>query len=108
MAGGNFKRSTAEIISELLGRAGAQGAGLRPFRRVQGGAGPHPAGCRRPPEERARALPPEEAYPRSRRPREGAHPARLAEVEAEAAELRIRLSELLEQEEELRAALEDL
>jgi hypothetical protein len=33
---------------------------------------------------------------------------RLAEVEAEAAELRIRLSELLEQEEEIRTALEDL
>lgn len=33
---------------------------------------------------------------------------RLAEVEAEAAEMRVRLSELLEEEERLRKALEDL
>src|SRR5215213_515283 len=58
-----------------LRREGAPWARLRPERGVQGGAGPQPAGRRRPPEGRPRALPPQEAHPRSSRLREGAHPA---------------------------------
>ena len=96
MAGGNFKRSTAEIISELLSDERVR-KGLDYVRsKSSGRSGTASAGCRRPPEERARALPPEEAYPEAAAREELT--LRLAEVEAEAAELRIRLSELLEQE----------
>ena len=85
MAGGNFKRSTAEILAELLSDERVR-RGLDDVRERY-----RPK--RRTPEAAAR---------------ERELTLRLAEVEAEAAELRIRLSELLEQEETIRASLEDL
>ena len=108
MAGGNFKRSTAEIISELLSdervRRGLDYVRSDEFKagreRIRQGAADRLKDVR----ERYR--------PKRRTPETAAYERelnlRLAEVEAEAAELRIRLSELLEQEEEIRGALEDL
>jgi hypothetical protein len=108
MAGGNFKRSTAEIISELLSdervRRGLDYVRSDEFRaereRIRQGAADRLKDVR----ERYR--------PKRRTPESAALEKelslRLAEVEVEAAELRIRLSELLEQEEEIRTALEDL
>ena len=107
MAGGNFKRSTAEIISELLSdervRRGLDYVRSDEFKtereRIRQGAAERLKDVR----ERYR--------PKRRTPETAAYERelnlRLAEVEAEAAELRIRLSELLEQEVEIRAALED-
>ena len=107
MAGGNFKRSTAEIIAELLSdervRRGLDYVKSDEFRaerdRIRQGAADRLKNVR----ERYR--------PRKRTPEDAAREKeltlRLAEVEAEAAEVRIRLSELLEQEYEIRAALED-
>lgn len=108
MAGGNFKRSTAEIISELLSdervRKGLDYVRSEEFRaerdRIRRGAADRLKNVRE--RYRPKRRTPETAA------RERELTLRLAEVEAEAAELRIRLSELLEQEEELRAALEDL
>jgi hypothetical protein len=108
MAGGNFKRSTAEIISELLSdervRKGLDYVRSEEFRaerdRIRQGAADRLKNVRE--RYRPKRRTPEAAA------RERELTLRLAEVEAEAAELRIRLSELLEQEEELRAALEDL
>ena len=108
MAGGNFKRSTAEIISELLSdervRRGLDYVRSDEFKaereRIRQGAAERLRDARKRYGPKRRT--PEAAA------RERELNLRLAEVEAEAAELRIRLSELLEQEEEIRAALEDL
>jgi hypothetical protein len=108
MAGGNFKRSTAEIISELLSdervRKGLDYVRSEEFRserdRIRQSAADRLKNVRE--RYRPKRRTPETAA------RERELTLRLAEVEAEAAELRIRLSELLEQEVELRAALEDL
>jgi hypothetical protein len=108
MSGGNFKRSTAEIISELLSdervRKGldyVRSEGFRAERdRIRQEAADRLKNVRQ--RYRPRKRTPETAA------RERELTLRLAEVEAEAAEIRVRLSELLEQEEKLRAALEDL
>ncbi len=106
--GKDFKRSSAEIIADLLAdervRRGLkyfQGEEFRSERdRVR--------------QEAARRLKDiRERYRSKRRTPEAAArekelTLRLAEVEAEAAELRIRLSELLEEEERLRADLDQL
>ena len=108
MAGGNFKRSTAEIISELLSdervRRGLDYVRSDEFRaereRIRQGAADRLKDVR----ERYR--------PKRRTPEAAAYEReltlRLAEVEAEAAELRIQLSVLLEEEEELRRSLDEL
>jgi hypothetical protein len=108
MAGGNFKRSTAEIIAELLSdervRRGLDYVKSDEFRaerdRIRQGATDRLKNVRE--RYRPKRRTPEAAA------RERELTLRLAEVEAEAAELRLRLSELLEQEEQLRAALEEL
>jgi hypothetical protein len=108
MAGGNFKRNTAEIISELLSdervRKGLDYVRSEEFRaerdRIRQGAAERLKDVRE--RYRPKRRTPETAA------RERELTLRLAEVEAEAADLRIRLSELLEQEETIRAALEDL
>ena len=108
MAGGNFKRSTAEIIAELLSdervRRGLDYVRSEEFRAERDRIRQEAADRLRDVRNRYR--------PRRRTPeaaaRERELTLRLAEVEAEAADLRIRLSELLEQEERIRAALEEL
>jgi hypothetical protein len=108
MSGGNFKRSTAEILSELLSdervRKGLDYVRSEEFRaerdRIRQEATDRLKNVRQ--RYRPRKRTPETAA------RERELTLRLAEVEAEAAEIRVRLSELLEQEEKLRAALEDL
>jgi hypothetical protein len=106
--GGNFKRSTAEIIAELLSdervRKGLDYVRSEEFKaereRIQQEAAERLKNVR----ERYR--------PKRRTPevaaRERELTLHLAEIEAEAAELRLRLSELLEEEERIRAALEEL
>ncbi len=108
MAGGNFKRNSAEIIADFLSDAGVKR--VREYvrseefkaerERIRQGATDRLKNVR----ERYR--------PKKRTPeaaaRERTLTLRLAEVEAEAAEVRIRLSELLEEEERLRSELEDL
>ncbi len=108
MAGGNFKRNSAEIIADFLSDAGVKR--VREYvrseefkaerERIRQGATDRLKNVR----ERYR--------PKKRTPeaaaRERTLTLRLAEVEAEAADLRIRLSELLEEEEKLRSELEDL
>ncbi len=108
MAGGNFKRSTAEIIAELLSdervRKGLDYVRSEEFKaervRIQQEAAERLKNVR----ERYR--------PKKRTPevaaRERELTLHLAEIEAEAAELRLRLSELLEEEERIRVALEEL
>ena len=108
MSGGNFKRSTAEILSELLSdervRKGLDYVRSEEFRaerdRIRQEAADRLKNVR------------ERYSPKRRTPeaaaRESELTLRLAEVEAEAAEIRVRLSELLEQEEKIRADLEDL
>jgi hypothetical protein len=104
----NFKRSSAEIIADLLsdervrrGLEYLQGEEFKADReRIRQGAA-----------ERLKNV--RERYgPNRRTPetaaRERELTLRLAEVEAEAAELRLRLSELLEEEEKLRTELEEL
>jgi hypothetical protein len=104
----NFKRSSAEIIADLLsdekvrrGLEYLQGEEFKTNReRVRREA------SRRLQDIRNR-------YRTKRRTsetvaRERELTMRLAEVEAEAAELRLRLSDLLEEEERLRTALEEL
>ncbi len=106
--GGNYKRSTAEIIAELLSdervRKGLDYVRSEEFKtgrdRIRQGAADRLKNVRE--RYRPKRRTPETAA------RERELTLRLAEVEAEAAELRLRLSELLEQEEEIRAALEDL
>ena len=104
----DFKRSSAEIIADLLSdprvQRGLKYLGGEEFKsdreRLRQGAG-----------ERLRSI--RERYRQRRRTPEAAARERevtlkLAAVESEAAELRLRLSELLEEEERLRSALEDL
>jgi hypothetical protein len=108
MSGGNFKRSTAEILSELLSdervRKGLDYVRSEEFRaerdRIRQEAADRLKNVRQ--RYRPRKRTPETAA------RERELTLRLAEVEAEAAEIRVRLAELLEQEETIRATLEDL
>lgn len=106
--GGGFKQGSAEIISDILsdkrvkrGLEYIQGEEFKTDReRVRRGAADrlknirdHYMGKKRTPETAAR---------------ERELTLRLAEVETEAADIRIRLSELLEEEEKLRGELENL
>lgn len=108
MAGGDFKRGSAEIISDLLSdkrvkrvREYVQGEEFKADReRVRKNAAERLKNIRRRYASKRRT--PETAA------REKELTLRLAEVEAEAAELRVRLSELLEEEATLRADLEEL
>ena len=108
MAGGNFKRSTAEIISELLSdervRKGLDYVRSDEFKTERDRIRQEAADRLKVVRERYR--------PKRRTPetaaRERELTLRLAEVEAEAAELRILLSDLLEEEERLRTELEEL
>ncbi len=108
MAGGGFKRSSAEILSELLSdervRRGLKYLGGEEFKADR-------ERVRQEAAERLKNI--RERYrPKKRDPetaaRERELTLRLAEVEAEAAELRLLLSDLLEVEEKLRAELEEL
>jgi hypothetical protein len=106
--GKDFKRSSAEIIADLLADERVrrsleyfQGEEFRSERdRIRQGA------TRRLKDIRDRYRPKGRTPETAARERELT--LRLAEVEAEAAELRIRLSELLEEEERLRTELGDL
>ena len=108
MAGGNFKRNSAEIIAGILSDAKVRR--VREYvrseefkterERIRQNAADRLKSVRE--RYRSRKRTPEDAA------REKALTLRLAEVEAEAAELRIRLSELLEAEEKLRSELEEL
>jgi hypothetical protein len=106
--GKNFKRSSAEIIADLLsdervrrGLEYLQGEEFKANReRVRKEA------SKRLQDIRSRYRPKRRTPETAARERELT--LRLAEVEAEAAELRLRLSELLEEEGQLRTALEDL
>ncbi len=104
----NFKRNSAEIIADLLadervrrGLEYLQGEEFKTNReRVRQEASRRLQGIRK--RYRPKRRTPETAA------RERELSLRLAEVEAEAAELRLLLSDLLEEEEKLRAALEEL
>ncbi len=104
----NFKRSSAEIIADLLsdekvrrGLEYLQGEDFKTNReRVRKEASRRLQEIRK--RYRTKRRTPETAA------RERELTLRLAEVEAEAAELRLRLSDLLEEEERLRATLEEL
>ena len=104
----NFKRSSAEIIADLLsdervrrGLEYLQGEEFKADReRVRKEA------SKRLQDIRARYRPKRRTPETAARERELT--LRLAEVEAEAAELRLHLSDLLEEEEKLRAELEEL
>jgi hypothetical protein len=104
----NYKRSSAEIIADLLadervrrGLEYLQGEEFRTNReRVRQEA------SKRLQDIRKRYRPKRRTSETAARERELT--LRLAEVEAEAAELRLQLSDLLEEEEKLRAALEEL
>src|SRR3712207_1745682 len=106
--GGNFKRNTADIIAELLSdervRRGLDYVRSDEFKTERHRIRQEAADRLKNVRERYR--------PKRRTPeiaaRERELTLRLAEVEAEAAEVRLRLSERLEQEEKIRAALEDL
>ena len=104
----NFKRSSAEIIADLLSDEKVQ----RGLKYLQGEE--FKTNRERVRQEASRRLRDVRERYRSKRrtpetaAREKELTLRLAEVEAEAAELRLRLSELLEQEEKLRTALEEL
>ena len=106
--GKDFKRSSAEIIADLLSDEKVQ----RGLKYLQGEEFKTNRESVR--QEAARRLKDiRERYQYKRRTpetaaREKELTLRLAEVEAEAAELRLRLSELLEEEEKLRAELEEL
>jgi hypothetical protein len=103
-----FKQASAEIISELLSdarvkrvREYVQGEEFKADReRVRRDAAERLKNIRE--RYRAKRRDPETAA------RERKLTLRLAEVEAEAAELRIQLSVLLEEEEELRRSLDEL
>ena len=103
-----FKQTSAEIISDLLSdarvkrvREYVQGEEFKADReRVRRDAAERLKNIRE--RYRAKRRDPETAA------RERKLTLRLAEVEAEAAELRIQLSVLLEEEEELRKSLEEL
>ena len=104
----DFKQSSAEIISELLSDERVRrslkylrGEEFKADRdRVRRGAADRLKDIRN--RYRGKKRTPETAA------RERELTLRLAEVETEAADLRIRLSELLEEEEKLRGELEDL
>ncbi len=104
----NFKRSSAEIIADLLSDERVR----RGLEYLQGEE--FKANRERVRQEAARRLQDIRTRYRSKRrtpetaARERELTLRLAEVEAEAAELRLQLSDLLEEEERLRAALEEL
>jgi hypothetical protein len=108
MANRFFKQTSAEIIADLLSdarvkrvREYVQGEEFKADReRVRHDAAERLKGIRE--RYRAKRRDPETAA------RERKLTLRLAEVEAEAAELRIQLSVLLEEEEELRRSLEEL
>jgi len=108
VAGGNFKRSSAEIIADLLSdervkrvREYVRGEEFKADReRIRQSAADRLKDVRQ--RYRSKKRTPEAAA------REKTLTLRLAEVEVEAAELRIRLSELLEEEEKLRSELEEL
>ena len=106
--GKDFKKSSAEIIADLLSDEKVQ----RGLKYLQGEE--FKTNRERVRQEAAKRLKDVRQRYRSRRrtpetaAREKELTLRLAEVEAEAAELRLRLSELLEKEEELRAELEEL
>ncbi len=106
--GKDFKRSSAEIIADLLSDEKVQ----RGLKYLQGEE--FKTNRERVRQEAARRLKDVRERYRSKRrtpemaAREKELTLRLAEVEAEAAELRLRLSELLEEEEKLRAELEEL
>ncbi|MGH3088301.1 MAG: hypothetical protein ACRDSJ_13390 [Rubrobacteraceae bacterium] len=102
----NFKRSSAEIISDLLSeekvkraRDYVRGEDFKSDReRIRQNAARRIKGLRD--RYRGRSRTPEDAA------RERELTLKLAEVEAEAAELRLRLSELLEEEVRLRDELD--
>ncbi len=102
----NFKRNSAEILSDLLSEAKVKqvrdyvrGEDFKSDReRVRKRAAERIKGLRDRYKSRNRT--PEDAA------RERELTLKLAEVEAEAAEIRIRLSELLEEEEKLRDELD--
>jgi hypothetical protein len=106
--GKDSKSSSAEIIADLLSdprvQQGLKYLGGEEFRanreRIRRAAGERLKNIRD--RYRPKTRTPEAA------PRERELSLKLAAVEAEAAELRLRLSELLEEEEKLRGALEDL
>jgi hypothetical protein len=104
----NFKRSSAEIIAELL----ADERVKRGLEYLQGEE--FKANRERVRQEASKRLQDirERYRPKRRTPetaaRERELTLRLAEVEAEAAELRLLLSDLLEEEEKLRAELDEL
>ena len=104
----DFKRSSAEIIADLLSDEKVQ----RGLKYLQGEE--FRTNRERVRQEAAKRLKViRERYRSKRRTpemaaRERELTLRLAEVEAEAAELRLQLSDLLEEEEKLRAALEEL
>jgi hypothetical protein len=104
----NFKRSSAEIIAELL----ADERVRRGLEYLQGEE--FKANRERVRQEASKRLQDirERYRPKRRTPetaaRERELTLRLAEVEAEAAELRLLLSDLLEEEEKLRADLDEL
>jgi hypothetical protein len=106
--GKDFKRSSAEIIADLLADERVR-RGLKYFQgeefkserdRIRQEA------SRRLRDVRQRYRPKRRTPETAARERELS--LLLAEIEAEAAELRIRLSELLEEEERLRTELEEL
>ena len=104
----NFKRSSAEIIAELL----ADERVRRGLEYLQGEE--FKADRERVRQEASKRLQDirERYRPKRRTPetaaRERELTLRLAEVEAEAAELRLLLSDLLEEEKKLRAELDEL
>ena len=104
----NFKRSSAEIIADLLSDERVR----RSLEYLQGEE--FKANRERVRQEASRRLKDirQRYRPKRRTPeaaaRERELTLRLAEVEAEAAELRVQLSELLEEEEKLRTALDEL
>ncbi len=104
----NFKRSSAEIIAELL----ADERVRRGLEYLQGEE--FKANRERVRQEASKRLQDirERYRPKRRTPetaaRERELTLRLAEVEAEAAELRLLLSDLLEEEEKLRTELDEL
>ena len=106
--GKDFKRSSAEIIADLLSDEKVR----RGLKYLQGEE--FKTERERVRQEAARRLKDirDRYRPKTRTPetaaRERELTLRLAAVEAEAAELRLRLSELLEEEEKLRAELEEL
>ncbi len=106
--GKDFKRSSAEIIADLLSDEKVQ----RGLKYLQGEE--FKTNRERVRQEAAKRLKEVRERYRSKRrtpetaARERDLTLRLAEVEAEAAELRLQLSELLEEEEKLRAELEEL